>query len=641
MCGIVGIWRRDGAPIDPSQLRAMTDRLVHRGPDDEGYWSKPGVALGHRRLSIIDLAGSRQPMSAGFTHVCFNGEIFNYAELRSEIRGRYAFRTQGDTEVLLALYQLEGPDGVHRLDGQFAYAIVDEERDELWLFRDRIGILPLYYYWDGDLLLFASEIKAILPALPRPVEVDEQSVKEYLAYRSVPPPHTLFKSIRKLPPGHRICLTRTGGLRIEAYWTLPAAPPEDSISDAEAIELTGAALDRAVRTRLVADVPVGAYLSGGVDSSLIVQIMSRLRAGGETIETFSAGFDDPRFSELPYARQVSEQLGTRHHEIVVTARDLEDLWHRLTWHRDTPLSEPADLAVFKLAEMARARVKVLLSGEGSDELFGGYPKYRFARWAALASALPPALRTSLLTAIERRLPARAARLRIMVRAMSAPSEADRFQTWFAPFTSYERDALMPGVERRGHQAIWERATGDLLQRMLYFDCHTWLVDNLLERGDRMAMAASVESRPPFLDHHLVELAFRLPSRVKLRGGETKWVVKALARKALPAEIVDRRKVGFQLPLASWFRGNLRDMARDLLLSRDSFVGNLMDRKRIESLLQRHDSGQRDEEARIWPLVGLEVWHDVFFKGIRVPDQTTRPRCGDRPDARPRDLDHRE
>ncbi len=613
MCGIVGIRRFDGADVDEGLLRRMTARLVHRGPDDEGFWRRSDVGLGHRRLSIIDPVGSPQPMSRGTAHVSFNGEIFNYAELRKELMALgHAFRTQGDTEVLLAQFLERGASGVESLNGQFAYAIYDEGEDELWLFRDRLGVLPLYYYWDGRLFLFGSEIKALLAALPDPT-VDRASLKEYLAYRSVPAPHTLFEGIRKLPPGHRLRLGRRGELQIEPYWKLPTEPSDDSIEPERAVESLESALSEAVSSRMVADVPVGAYLSGGVDSSLVVALMSRLCAGGG-VETYAAGFDDPRFDELPYAAAVSRRLGTRHHEVSVRAADFEELWPRLTWHRDAPISEPADVAVFRLASLARENVKVLLSGEGSDELFAGYPKYRFAQWSRLAEALPPSARGWLLGGVERSLPERLGRVRILLRAMSAPSEADRLQTWFAPFTRSERDRLLEGEERAGHREIWSRTRGDRIQRMLYVDCHTWLVDNLLERGDRMAMAASVESRPPFLDHRLVELAFRLPSNVKLRGATTKWVVKEVARRLLPTEIVDRRKVGFRVPLDAWFRQGLREMAHDLLLGRDSFVADVLARDRVEALLASHARRRRNEESRIWTLLGLEVWHRVFFRG---------------------------
>jgi len=619
MCGIVGIVHRDGRPVDASVLRAMTGQLVHRGPDDEGHWVGPGgVGFGHRRLSIIDLAGSIQPMQAGPLHVCFNGEIFNYQSLRSEAAGRgYPFRTHGDTEVLLALFQAERERSVDRLEGQFAYAIWDADERVLWLFRDRMGVLPLYYHWDGETLTFASEIKALLAGLAKTPAIDAASVDDYLGYRSVPAPFTLWEGVRKLPPGCRLRFDGKSEPRIEAYWTLPTAPASLAVSPVEAIDRVEAALRDSISNRLVADVPVGAYLSGGVDSSLVVAMMTRL-TGGSGVETFSAGFDDPRFDELPFAREVSRLFATRHHEIVVQPTDFQDLWHRLTWHRDAPISEPADLAIFCLARRAReSSIKVLLSGEGSDELFAGYPKYGWARRAALADWIPSALRPAGLGLVERMLPARAARPRIMLRAMATRSEADRFQAWFAPFTLEERAALSPGTRGRGgHEAIWSRARGDLVQRMLYFDCHTWLVDNLLERGDRMAMAASIESRPPFMDHRLVELAFALPSSVKIRDGHSKWVVKEVARRHLPASIVDRRKVGFRVPLDAWFRTGLRELANDLLLRSGSFVGDQLARAPIARLLSDHERGRRDEEIRIWTLLCLEIWHQVFFRDQR-------------------------
>jgi asparagine synthase (glutamine-hydrolysing) len=336
--------------------------------------------------------------------------------------------------------------------------------------------------------------------------------------------------------------------------------------------------------------------------------------GGGRVETFSAGFGDPRYDELPYAREVSKALGTAHHELIIEPGDFQDLWSKLTWHRDAPISEPADIAIYQLASQASSHVKVLLSGEGADELFAGYPKYAWAERVKAVDLLPAGLREAGFKALERMIPRRAAKARIALRAMAARNESDRFQAWFAPFTSYERDALIDGEERAQHRAITARAQGDTIQRMLYNDCHAWLTDNLLERGDRMAMAASVESRPPFLDHELVELAARLPSNVKLRDGMTKWVVKEVARRHLPASIVDRRKVGFRVPLDSWFRGELRNMAGDMLLGHNSFVASRMNRDVIERMLKDHQSERRDEEIRIWTLLCLEVWHDVFFRG---------------------------
>ncbi len=613
MCGIVGIRHLDGSPVDEPLLREMARRLIHRGPDEEGYWHSGPIGFGHRRLSIINPEGSHQPMSIGGVHLCFNGEIFNYEAIRSELIAEgEGFRTRGDTEVLLNTFRKYGPDGIKNLDGQFAFAVYDEQSEDLWLFRDRIGILPLYYYFDGKTLVFASEIKALLPALPQGPRVDLESVGEYLGFVSVPAPNTLFEGVKKLDPGTYLRLDKNGALHQETYWRLPNAPASSEISPADALPRVDAALKAAVCSRLVADVPVGAYLSGGIDSSLIVALIHEL-SGGARVETFSAGFDDPRFDERPYATEVAKQFNTHHHEEVIQPSDFLDLWPKLTWHRDAPISQPADVAIFRLATLARQSVRVLLSGEGADELFAGYPKYRFARWASLSGLVPPLLRKPLFQLSEQILPSRLSRLRTMLRAMGEPSEADRFQAWFAPFTSDERGRLCRERQRDGYREICERARGDAVQRMLYTDCHIWLVDNLLERGDRMSMAASVESRPPFLDHHLVELAFSLPSNLKIRNGVTKWIIKEIARKHLPAHIVDRKKAGFRVPLDQWFRSGLREISHDLLDSSDSFVSGCLDRSMVQELMRSHESGRRDESMRIWTLLGLEIWYKTFFE----------------------------
>jgi asparagine synthase (glutamine-hydrolysing) len=387
------------------------------------------------------------------------------------------------------------------------------------------------------------------------------------------------------------------------------------------VPLTGSAailavescLQKSVALRLEADVPVGAYLSGGLDSSLTTALMKKARDGGE-VETFSAGFSDPRFDELPYARQVSEALGTRHHEIVVSATDFVDHWAELTWHRDGPISEPADIAVFKVAKRAQQDVKVLLSGEGADELFAGYPKHAFDPKLSPLWRIPGPIRRRMFRFFERALPGSQTRARIAARALTARTAAERIQTWFAPFTWYERRSLRKGFGTLIDSGQFQHCQGDLLRRMLYVDCHTWLTDNLLERGDRMSMAASIENRPPFLDHHLVELAFNLSSALKLHRGQTKWIVREIGRKYLPAAIIDRRKVGFRVPLDEWFRVHLKDMAHDLLLGNDSFVSGYLERSIVRRLLQDHESRRRDESIRIWTLLGLEVWHRRFMRG---------------------------
>ena len=446
--------------------------------------------------------------------------------------------------------------------------------------------------------------------------IDEQGLAAYLAHRSVPSPATLFSGIRKLPPGHRLQVTRDGSVRVEQWWSVPRVDTTQPIGSGEAVTLVREALAASVERNLVADVPVGAYLSGGLDSSLIVALMAA-RAGADTVHTFSAGFGDPKVDEVDHARRVSRHLGTNHHEVTVTAQDFERLWAELSWYRDAPLSEPADVAVFRLAELARTEVKVVLSGEGSDELFAGYPKYRLARASAAAGIVPEQLRAALSGQVQRRLPERLARMRVAVRALGAGDEAARLEAWFSPFTAQERSALFGAVERRPGAAI-ASGEGDPVRRMLYADCHAWLADNLLERGDRMSMAASLELRPPFLDHQLVELAFALPSRVKLRYGETKWVVKQCARGLLPDEIIDRPKSGFRVPLASWFRGSLGELARDRLLDGDSLVSHYFDRQMVDDLLRSHGEGRQNEDIRIWTLLSLEVWYDQFRATLAAP-----------------------
>jgi asparagine synthase (glutamine-hydrolysing) len=613
MCGIAGIVQFDGAPASGRTVAAMAALLGHRGPDGHGTWTSGPVGFGHTRLSIIDVEGSPQPMASTDErfHVVFNGEILNYRELRRELD--YPFRTNGDTEVLLALHAAHGRGMVTRLRGQFAFAVHDRDTGEVVLTRDHTGILPLYWYRDDSMLAFASEVKALVPALPNALEIDERSVADYLARRAVPAPHTLFTGVRKLRPGHQLVIAADGRVAEHRYWDIPE--PESTgrrnHGDAqEAVEQLDERLRQSVARNLVADVPVGSYLSGGVDSSLIVALASELREG-TGVETFSAGFGDERLDELPYAREVSRALGTDHHEVLVTADDFASLWQRLTWHRDGPISEPADVAVFRLAETARQSVKVVLSGEGSDELFAGYPKYRYAPLARPITAVPAAVRAPALDALQRTLPAGTDRVRTMIRALSARDRDDVIEAWFSPFTAHERERLLPGIEGYRQRDVVDRAHGDLVRRMLYVDCHGWLSDNLLERGDRMSMAASLELRPPFLDVDVVELAFRLPTSVKIRmkSGRPvgKWVVKELARRHLPPSIVDRRKVGFRVPLASWFRTGLREFARDTLLDPSSFVSHLMDRRTVADLLDSHERGRRNEEIRIWTLLSLEVW----------------------------------
>lgn len=614
MCGIAGIHRTDGQPVDRDILFGMAASLKHRGPDDMGVWQGGSTGMAHTRLSIIDLQGSQQPMASpdGRLHLVFNGEILNYRELRGGLA--YPFRTDGDTEVLLALFEKYGPSGVTRLRGQFAYAIHDAETGDTHLFRDRLGILPLFYYSDPRLFAFASEIKALFPVIPTPT-VDHESLHDYLAHRAVPSPHTLIKGVRKLPQGHHLVVRADGSWKTDAYWELPARSGGGRVKPGEAVRLVDDALKASVREALVADVPVGVYLSGGVDSSLLTA-MTRREHPDQVLHTFGAGFDDERYDESAWARKVAGLAGTTHHEVLITAEDFLGNWGHLSWHRDGPLSEPADVAIYRLAQLARTQVKVVLSGEGSDELFAGYPKYLFAgptRWLGALPAGRP------LGWLEKVLPSDRARLRIAVRALAENGYGERMRAWFAPFTVAERERLVGRRHVRPTPDAYLRGRGDSLRRMLYADTRVWLADNLLERGDRMSMAASLETRPPFLDYRLVELAFGLSSGTKTRHRTTKWIVKEVARRYLPVEVVDRKKVGFKVPLDRWFRQGLRDMSFDMLTGPSSFVGNTLDRKAVMNLLDAHSREDRDEESRIWTLLSLEVWHrELLSRGVFSP-----------------------
>ena len=609
MCGISGVLRIDGRAVNPDVLDAMASRLSHRGPDGHGRWTAGPAGLSHRRLSIIDLGGSHQPMedSSGLLHLSFNGEIFNYRQLRAGLN--YPFTTDGDTEVLLAALQRRGTGALTELRGQFAFALHDGRDGSVLLARDRFGVLPLFYYLDEDQLAFASEIKALLPALPHRPDIDRLALDAYLSGSSTPAPLTLLRGVRKLRPGHFLRVGADGDACEERYWSLPPAGDRLDVTPDVAVDLVHGALREAVASALVADVPVGAYLSGGVDSSLIVALIREAHEG--QVQTFSAGFSGAPDDELPIARQVSRMLGTAHHEVVVSPSDFQDLWHTLSAYRDAPVSQPADVAVFRLAQLARRTVKVVLSGEGSDELFAGYPKHRAARATEVAATLPAGLRRRLSCGVEALVPRRYNRLRVPVRVWGEATQEDRFRTWFAPFTTVERRRLLG--DGPSFHVPDAPADGDLVRRMLQRDCGSWLSDNLLERGDRMSMAASLELRPPFLDHAVAELAFRLPTSVKLRDGRGKWVVKQVARRYLPAEIVDRRKVGFRVPLDRWFRDDLSAMARDLLLDPGSFVASALDNTAVRQLVGRHISGRSDESARLWNLLSLEVWHEAWTR----------------------------
>jgi len=616
MCGIAGIANFSSKRPDQHIVAKMIAVMQHRGPDGEGLFNGEDVVLGHVRLSIIDVEGSKQPITNEdeTVWITFNGEIYNFAELRSDLVSKgHIFHTKGDTEVLVHLYEEYGEQMLPLLQGMFAFGIWDKNTRKLLLARDRLGIKPLYYCEENRNFLFASEPKAILVHPNCKASPDLESVWHYMTYRSVPSPATLFKGIKKLRPGNLLVLDEKGIVE-KCYWDITLVPEQDKtysrknceqyVDEAESLLLTS------VKRRLISDVPLGAFLSGGIDSSLIVAMMHKL--ADIPVKTYSVGFKNFPTSELSYARSVAERFNTDHHELVLEEECFADNLEKLTWMRDSPLSERSDIPLHLLADMASKDVKVLLSGEGSDELFAGYPKYAYDRFAPAVYFFP----RRLVRSVGKMLPSRFRRIEIALRSLCERTAADRWSQWFAPFTSQEKSLLFdapPSVENPLLRYVKNTNKYCSLDAMLYADCKLWLPENLLERGDRMTMAASVEGRVPFLDHEFVEFAFRQSCRLKVRGFTRKWLIKKVARRYLPSEIVDRRKVGFEVPLAQWFRGKLREMCYDRICSTNGLAAEIFSRKELHKILDDHCSGRKDNFLKIWTLLGISIWNDLFCR----------------------------
>jgi asparagine synthase (glutamine-hydrolysing) len=618
MCGICGsIDFRDSAPLDPAVRRRMRDVVAHRGPDDEGEYCHGPAYLGFRRLSIVDLGGGHQPQfnEDGNLALIFNGEIFNHLDLRAELEARgHVFRTRSDAEAILHGYEEWGAQVVERLRGMFALALYDQKRQLLFAARDRLGIKPFYYHHRGGLLVFGSEIKALLAHPDVPRRVHRASVSDYLTYRYVPGPDTLFENIHKLLPGHRLTF-ESGNLHIEPYWDVSYAERFRG-NYQEAYERVKELITESVRLRLMSDVPLGALLSGGVDSSLIVGVMAGLM--DRPVDTYSVGFRARGpYSELKYARLVAERFGTRHHELEVGEEDVLKTLPSLVWFQDEPVTEPSALPTYLVSRLARRDVKVVLTGEGGDELFAGYAKYAHDRYAGLYSAVPAPLRRGLLA----RLGAAGRRFHIADRSLSIRDDAERWSSWFAGFDHAEKRRLLsPELLRESAAApssrIFARYLDSVageppLHQMLYVDTKVWLPDDLLMKMDRMSMGASLEARVPLLDHKLVEFAATLPPSFKLRGMSGKIMLKAWAREMVPREVVDRRKVGFTVPVAEWFRAGLKDFLSDTLFSSRARARGYFDTGHVERLLKDHLEGRRDHSRALWTLLQLELWHRMF------------------------------
>ncbi len=614
MCGIAGIVTFDDQPVERELVGAMCAAMIHRGPDDEGIHVAPGVGLGMRRLSIIDLAGGHQPVANEDRTVwaVLNGEIYNYGELRAQLLARgHVLASESDTETIVHLYEEYGLDFVDHLRGMFAIALWDTRARRVVLARDRLGIKPLYYAWLGDKLVFGSELKALLalPELER--RVDGGALAHLLAFLTTPAEQSILAGVRKLPPAHRL-VASAHERRVERYWDVhfePGAPArEDDLVD----ELR-AKLDEAVRLHMVSDVPIGAFLSGGVDSSAVVAMMAR--ASSRPVKTFSIGFREQDFDELRYARQVARAFGTDHHEEIVEPDVLPSL-EDLVWHLDEPFGDSSAIPTYVVSRLARREVTVVLSGDGGDELFGGYDRYLVEQRERRLDWLPGVAR-SFVGMVGDALPAGTRGKNFLRhRALAGPARYLAAQTLFA---RDERARLLApdlaaGLEldapERAAAAYLSRA-GDWLSGTQDLDLHAYLPLDILTKVDRTSMACSLEARVPLLDHELVELAARIPAELRLHGTTTKYLFKRALRGILPDTIIDRRKQGFAVPLGRWFRGRLHEVARDVLLGERARTRGLLDPAAVRDVLDAPARG-RDLDLQTWTLLSLELWCRVVL-----------------------------
>jgi asparagine synthase (glutamine-hydrolysing) len=622
MCGIAGFVDSPGAgPLTredaTTRIRQMCRVIRHRGPDDEGVWVDDGIALGMRRLSIIDVAGGHQPIhnEDRTVWIVFNGEIYNFRELRAELeREGHRFSTSTDTEAIVHAYEQWGPGAIRRLRGMFGLALWDARRATLLVARDRTGIKPMYYAAAGGRLFFGSELKSLLCAPEVPTDLDLDALDHFLSFLYTPRDGSIFRGVRKLPPGHLLTWCR-GRLQVEPYWQ-PSTSEPFAGSESDATAALHDVLLGAVRSHMISDVPIGAFLSGGVDSSLVVALMARLSSG--RVKTFSIGFDEPSFDELAHARRVAEHYGTDHHEFVVRPDALAIL-DRLIGHFDEPFADASAIPTWYVSEMARRHVTVVLSGDGGDELFGGYDRYLpHPRVAAFDQYAPEGLRRVAAFAADR-LP-HGTRGKNFLRHVGR-SERGRYIDAIRYFSADEKPALLSAEIRRALQRDDPEARlarhfdryADLPwpSQMMRFDLQTYLPEDVLTKVDRMSMAHSIESRVPLLDNEVVDFATSLPAAIKIRNGRRKHVLKEVAAPLLPDGLVDRAKQGFGVPLGVWFRGGLRELFADTLLSPTALQRGYFEPRFVRQLADEHLSGRRDHTLRLWQLVIFERWHRQY------------------------------
>jgi asparagine synthase (glutamine-hydrolysing) len=634
MCGICGIFLFDKIQrVNREVLSDMNRQIAHRGPDDDGFFVDGNVSLAMRRLSIIDIRTGHQPLSNedGSIWIVFNGEIYNHGELRKDLISRgHRYRTQSDTETIVHLYEEYGKNCVQYLRGMFAFAIWDRNRRSLFIARDRLGIKPLYYRHQDDTFLFGSEIKTILNYPHVRPEFNRGTLAEYLAFGYVAGEETMYAGINKLLPGHTLILEEDKrALQIEPYWDLNIQSDDGKRPYDHYVSEYRERLEDCVSSHLMSDVPLGVFLSGGLDSSAVAALTTKIRQ--EPIQTFSVGYGEQEFSELPYARTVAEHLRSRHHEIHLNWGDFFQTLPRLIWHEDEPVVWPSSVALYFVARLAREHVTVVLTGEGSDETLAGYTRYA---WTLLNSRMdrvyrsmtPAGLRALLRSAIGR-TPISAAYKRKLEHTFLGRDGASwpsfYFDNFYCAFSASDQDELLTpdakqsaGDAYAGSMRYWNRSSGDLLHRLLYTDIKTYLVE-LLMKQDQMSMAASIESRVPFLDHALVEFTATIPAKYSTKGMAGKCILKSAVADLLPEAIMSRKKMGFPTPWEYWLKGPQLEVLEQLLLEPRTLQRRLFRQEILQRLFAEHRSGARDHGNRIWRLLNLELWLRVCVDGDSV------------------------
>jgi asparagine synthase (glutamine-hydrolysing) len=625
MCGIVGIVRNDRTEVDHDLVARMCSAIRHRGPDDDGFYFRQSVGLGMRRLSIIDVKGGQQPIhnQDSSAWIVFNGEIYNYLELRAQLEKLgHTFYTNSDTEAIIHAYDQFGKDCPKHLRGMFAFAIWDERTQELFLARDRVGKKPILYAEVNGQFVFGSEFSALLQHPDIGKDINFEALNHYLSFMCVPAPLTAYRDIKKLEPGHSL-LYRKGETKIERYWQ-PDFSQKLDIGEQEAGEQAIKILRDAVKVRLMSEVPLGAFLSGGIDSSAVVALMSE--ASSAPVKTFSIGFEEQDFSELHHARRVAEHVGADHHEFIVRPDALEVL-PILVEHYGEPYADSSAVPTYYVARETRRHVTVALNGDGGDESFAGYERYAAMRLAERYHRIPAVLRETVMRQAIELMPSsetKRSRVRDVKRFVAAASlpKSERYLRWVSVFNPQAKEDLLTENFRRQTQANpasgiidpwFSRANGSgIVDAALLTDIMTYLPNDLLVKVDIATMANSLEARSPFLDHHVIEFAASLPEKYKLRGLTTKYLLKRVLKKLLPAENLDRRKMGFGVPIGHWFRGKLQPFLRETVLSESALKRGLFKPEAVKRLVELHTRSERDYSHQLWTLMMLELWFQRFI-----------------------------